>query len=77
MHASTKRQLARPGIRRLGNPSLSLYRSRSAPAREADLLSALLAVQSEGSQALADAMSQGLFDRLKRWHAPRLAKSRP
>ena len=34
VHASTKRQLARPGIRRLGNPSLSLYRSRSAPARK-------------------------------------------
>ena len=47
------------------------------PDEAAKLLLALLAVQSEGWQALADAMSQGLFDRLKRWHAPRLAKSRP
>ena len=41
------------------------------------LLSALLAVQSEGWHALAAAMSDELFDRLKRWHAPRLAKNRP
>jgi len=47
------------------------------PDEAAELLSALLRVQSEGWQALADAMSQGLFDRLKRWHAAGLAKNRP
>jgi hypothetical protein len=53
-----------------------------APAERLDedadlLLYALLAVQSEGWHALAAAMSDELFDRLKRWHAPRLAKNRP
>jgi hypothetical protein len=41
-----------------------------------ELLSALLAVPSaEGWHALAAAMSQGLFDRLKRWHAARLTEN--
>jgi hypothetical protein len=38
-----------------------------------ELLDALLAVQSEGWQALAAAV---LFAHLKRWHALRLAKKR-
>jgi hypothetical protein len=42
----------------------------------AELLGALLAVPSEGWHALAGAMSQQLFDRLKRWRAGRLAKDR-
>ena len=42
-----------------------------------ELLCALLAVPSEGWHALAAAMSQELFDRLKRWHAPCLGKNRP
>jgi hypothetical protein len=45
------------------------------PDEAAELLYALLAVQSEGWHALATAMSDELFDRLKRWHAPRLAKN--
>jgi len=41
----------------------------------AELLPALLTVpSSEGWQALASAMSDELFDRLKQWHAPRLVK---
>jgi hypothetical protein len=47
------------------------------PDEAAKLLLALLAVESEGWHALAAAMSQELFDGLKRWHAPRLAKNRP
>ena len=48
------------------------------PDEAGDLLFALLAVPSEaGWHALAAAMSQELFDRLKRWHVPRLANSRP
>ena len=46
------------------------------PSESAELLDALLGVQSEGRQALAAAMSDELFNRLKRWHAPRLTKSR-
>jgi hypothetical protein len=46
------------------------------PGEAAELLYALLAVQSEGWHALAAAMSQELFDRLKRWHAARLARHR-
>ena len=42
-----------------------------------DLLHALLVVQSEGWHALTAAMSQELFDRLKCWHAARLANNRP
>jgi hypothetical protein len=42
----------------------------------AELLGALLAVQSEGWHSLAAAMSQELFDRLKRWRTVRLAKDR-
>jgi hypothetical protein len=42
-----------------------------------ELLFALLAVPSEGGwHAPAAAMSQELFDRLKRWHVPRLARYR-
>jgi hypothetical protein len=47
------------------------------PGEEAELLSALLAVPSEGWHALAAAMSEELFDRLKRWQAARLANNRP
>ena len=51
-----------------------------APAERADeaaeLLDALLAVQNEGWQALAAAMSDELFAQLKRWHALRVAKDR-
>jgi hypothetical protein len=47
------------------------------PGESAELLCALLAVQSDGWHALAEAMSDELFDRLKRWHAPRLAKNPP
>ena len=43
----------------------------------AELLGELLAVPSEGWHALAAAMSQELFDGLKRWHAACLAKNRP
>jgi hypothetical protein len=45
------------------------------PDEAAELLSALLSVTSEGWYPLAAAMSQELFDRLKRWHAARLTKS--
>jgi hypothetical protein len=45
------------------------------PGEAARLLDELFAVTSEGWQALAAAMSQELFDRLKRWHASRLAKN--
>jgi hypothetical protein len=44
---------------------------------DAELLSALLAVQSEAWHALAAAMSEELFERVKRWRATRLAKNRP
>jgi hypothetical protein len=47
------------------------------PGDPAELLAALLGVPSEGWPALAAAMSDELFDRLKRWHAARLAKNRP
>jgi hypothetical protein len=46
------------------------------PGEEAERLFALLAVQSDGWHALAAAMSEELFARLKRWHASRLAKDR-
>jgi hypothetical protein len=39
------------------------------PGEAADLLSALLAVQSEGWHPLAAAMSEELFNRLKHWLA--------
>jgi hypothetical protein len=45
------------------------------PGEAAELLHALLSVSSDGWPALAAAMSDDLFDRLKRWHAPRLAKN--
>jgi hypothetical protein len=47
------------------------------PGEAAELLHALLAVPSDGWPALAAAMSDELFDRLKRWHAVRLAENRP
>ena len=46
------------------------------PGEAAELLDALLAVPSEEWSALAEAMSQELFDRLKRWRAVRLAEDR-
>ena len=57
---------------RLANPPCGA-RGREA----AELLGELLAVPSEGWHALAAAMSQELFDGLKRWHAACLAKNRP
>ena len=41
------------------------------------LLDELLAVRSEGWRALAAAMSEELFERLKWWRPDRLAKNRP
>jgi hypothetical protein len=46
------------------------------PGEAAELLGALLAVPSQGWSALAEAMSQELFDGLKRWRAGRLAEYR-
>ena len=46
------------------------------PGEAAELLDALLAVPSEEWSALAEAMSQELFDGLKRWRAGRLAEYR-
>jgi hypothetical protein len=42
-------------------------------AEAAELLSALLAVNSEAWPALTAAMSDELFGRLKRWHRVRLS----
>lgn len=69
VHTSPKRQLTR---------AATTSQTTVAPAEAAELLHALLAVpSSEGWPALAAAMSDELFERLKRWHAARLAKHRP
>jgi hypothetical protein len=65
LHACPKRQLARATTRALQTTSKhAVHAERHGEADD------LLAVKSEGWQALADAMSDELFDRLKRWHAP-------
>jgi hypothetical protein len=76
--AATRALLPRPKPREpLSEPPRPApVMSAERPEEAADLLYALLAVQSDGWTALAAAMSDVLFDRLKHWHRVRLAQFR-